>query len=743
MPTSPHPGRRPLALCLGLCSLLLGAAAAAAPTAWVAQGSASVGVVDAGAGTLTASVPVGGSVGALATSRDGTRVYAAVAANATVEVLDGLTHVRLATWTLPSAAQSLAVSPDGTRLWAMGTDGVLQAVDTATGAVVASATMPAAGSLAAHPDGARLYLAAGGVQVIDTATLTVTRSVPLSAGQGALHVAIGGDGRTAWVAHTSGLFTGGVLAIDTATDRVTFQVPLGSIPGRIAATPDGGRAYVAIAATWVDTGYGAGFMPGRSVTVIDGVSRTAVAGIDLGADGSSWTQQNTAAGLAVTPDRASLVIAVPRLAQVVVVPVNAPGLRTPVATSGSPGVVTTAAAGAAWLPYAVDAVADSGGATTLGGTAVANVLTNDTYGGIVPTVRHVTLTQRASSHPGVTLDTRSGAVRVAAGTAAGSYTLTYRACNRLPPKNCDEAQATVTVTVPRTVLAADDAASPYPDTAAALYVLTNDRLGDLPATVATATLTTLSSSQTGVTLDAGSGSVRVAAGTPTGTHTLRYRLCETAVPANCDDATVTLNVVARAVVAADDPVTAARTGGRILTSVLANDTLAGLPATTASTTLAALGASHPGLSLDTTDGAVNLAAGTPAGSHTLSYRLCERSAPANCDDATVQVTVLPYAVVAVDDSARGASKRANTPLPSVLTNDSFAGSPARVGTVTLTQVSLTPATPRIRLDTTDGSVDVLGEVNSGSYRLVYRLCEAASPDNCDEATVTLDLSGGD
>ena len=98
-------------------------------------------------------------------------------------------------------------------------------------------------------------------------------------------------------------------------------------------------------------------------------------------------------------------------------------------------------------------------------------------------------------------------------------------------------------------------------------------------------------------------------------------------------------------------------------------------------------------------------------------------------------------VTAVNDFARASSKVASTALASVLTNDRLAGKPATIASVRLSLVSLTPANEKIRLDLTDGSVDVLGKTNSGLYALVYQICEAASPSNCARATVTVDLSG--
>jgi hypothetical protein len=95
----------------------------------------------------------------------------------------------------------------------------------------------------------------------------------------------------------------------------------------------------------------------------------------------------------------------------------------------------------------------------------------------------------------------------------------------------------------------------------------------------------------------------------------------------------------------------------------------------------------------------------------------------------------------VSDTANGSSKRANTALASVLTNDWLGSGRATTANVTVSQVSLTPANTMIRLDPADGSVDILGKTSSGLYSLVYEICEIAMPSNCARGTVRIDLSG--
>ena len=292
-------------------------------------------------------------------------------------------------------------------------------------------------------------------------------------------------------------------------------------------------------------------------------------------------------------------------------------------------------------------------------------------------------------------------------------------------------------------LAYDDAgmvASPAGGIAVA-NVLHNDWLAGARPTTATAELTQVSSTHPGIALNVFDGSVGVAA-TQAGTHTLVYQVCQRSNPANCDSASVTVTVKPYVIDAADDAGTQSpSTGGIAISSVLANDRLGAMPATVANVTVSLVSSANPGVTLDTSDGSVDVAQGTPFGTFALVYRICETANPANCDSATTTVTVKPYDIVAVNDQVRASSKTGGTVIASVLSNDWFAGSRATTAKVRLSLVSLTPASKGISLDLSDGSVDVLPKTDSGLYKLVYQICEIASPTNCTQATASIDLSG--
>jgi len=273
-------------------------------------------------------------------------------------------------------------------------------------------------------------------------------------------------------------------------------------------------------------------------------------------------------------------------------------------------------------------------------------------------------------------------------------------------------------------------------------VLANDFIAGAPATTATASLSQESSTSPTVTLDPSGGSVLVGSGTAPGAHTLVYKICDTANPDNCDTASVKVSVPAYAIRAANDQGSISpSTGGAAVANVLANDTLGGERATTANVTLSQVSSTNAAVTLDPFVGSVNVARGTDVGTHALVYQICETANPSNCAQASVTVNVMPYAVTAVNDVARASSKVPGTAIASVLANDWLGNAPATTANVSLSLVSLTPANNDIGLDLSDGSVDVLRRTQSGTYRLVYQICEIASPGNCGQATVTLDLSG--
>jgi hypothetical protein len=205
----------------------------------------------------------------------------------------------------------------------------------------------------------------------------------------------------------------------------------------------------------------------------------------------------------------------------------------------------------------------------------------------------------------------------------------------------------------------------------------------------------------------------------------------------CDDARATVTVPSFALVANPDSGRVGYgAGGTPVANVLANDTIGGLRATLAAVNLALVSTSHSGVTLDLSDGSVDVAPGTTHGTQTLVYSICERANPVNCKQATV--TINPNLIDAVDDSYRLSSKIAGS-TPSVFSNDSFNGVRPTASVVRATILGALPY--GVEFNASTGVLSTRGKVTSGTYFIQYQICELGNLANCDSARVTLDLTG--
>ncbi|MDP1623711.1 MAG: Ig-like domain-containing protein, partial [Bacteroidales bacterium] len=189
-----------------------------------------------------------------------------------------------------------------------------------------------------------------------------------------------------------------------------------------------------------------------------------------------------------------------------------------------------------------------------GGTSFTNVLGNDLLNGLAVIPSEVTLTTVSSTSAGVTLSGTN--VVVAAGTAAGNYTLIYKICEVLNPTNCDTAIVYVPVSAASIAANDDDATgSPvngYTGGTAVSNVLDNDLLNGVAVIPSEVVITAVSDPADGVTLNTVTGEVTVDPGTAAGTYYITYQICEALNPANCDPALVTVVVSAAPILAEAD-----------------------------------------------------------------------------------------------------------------------------------------------------------------------------------------------
>lgn len=97
-------------------------------------------------------------------------------------------------------------------------------------------------------------------------------------------------------------------------------------------------------------------------------------------------------------------------------------------------------------------------------------------------------------------------------------------------------------------------------------------------------------------------------------------------------------------------------------------------------------------------------------------------------------------LVAADDTAGPINgNQGGTGVVNVLDNDTIENGPVDLDVVALSRIGGDAAL----VLNVNGMVDILPGIPAGTYTLMYRICEIASPTNCDEATATIVVAGAE
>ena len=365
-----------------------------------------------------------------------------------------------------------------------------------------------------------------------------------------------------------------------------------------------------------------------------------------------------------------------------------------------------------------------------------NILTNDKLYGNGATTSNVTISE-VTPNANVKIDTATGQVKVQPNTPAGTYTVTYRICDKNISTACSNI-ATVKVKVTSTIDAVDDPEVSVPRTGGTVSILTNDTLNGNPATTSNVTITvTNDGGLTGLTVDS-TGKLVVPNNTTPGTYTITYKICDKLDVNVCDSATAKIKVPS-VIDAVDDPeVSVPRTGGTV--SILTNDTLNGNPAITSNVTITVT--NDGGLTGVTVDGTGKLVVpnNTTPNTYTVTYKICDKANLGVCDTAVVKIKVTgsTSTIDAVDDGEKTLPRTGG--IVEVLTNDTLNSSPATKDNVTVAidnNGGLTGLTVN-----GDGKLVVPNNTTPNTYTVTYKICDKANPGVCDTAVVKITIVTG-
>ena len=388
--------------------------------------------------------------------------------------------------------------------------------------------------------------------------------------------------------------------------------------------------------------------------------------------------------------------------------------------------------------------------TTTQTIVLGNILNNDSYNSQSVTTASVTISTTTTLTNIPYIATQIGEVFLPAHTPAGTYTLSYSLCAKTAPYNCSEV-ATVTVKVtpsPINLQTTDDIFSHTTTTQTIVLgnVLTNDSYNTQSVTTASVTISTTTALTNVPYIATQTGEVFLPAHTPAGTYTLTYSLCAKTAPYNCSGvATVTIIVSPSPIKlqTTDDTFSYTTTTQTIvLGNILTNDSYNSQSVTTESVTISTTTALPNAPYIATATGEVFLTAHTPAGTYTLTYSVCAKTAPYNCSGvATVTVIVSPSPIKlrTTDDTFRHTTTTQTIVLGNVLTNDSYNTQSVTTASVTISTTTASTNVPYIATQT--GEVFLPAHTSAGTYTVTYSLCAKTAPYNCSGvATVTVIVS---
>ena len=261
-------------------------------------------------------------------------------------------------------------------------------------------------------------------------------------------------------------------------------------------------------------------------------------------------------------------------------------------------------------------------------------------------------------------------------------------------------------------------------------------------TVNVGSTTTLTGSPTGGTWSSATTSVAtvnpstgVVTGVAAGTSVITYT-----ATTGCTS-TVTVTVTNITIDAVDDDYINVTVGGTSTYSVLGGnffrvgeDTYNGSALfNLSSIIISQVSTSHAGVTINTTDGKINVAAGTPTGTYTLVYRICATANSAVCDTATATIFVNNGNITAVPNVHRmyGNNNISNvTVLYSPSANDLLNGVTATTSTVSIMPITLPSG---FTIDSR-GYIVAGNTVAVGVYDITYKICEQANATNCSATT---------
>ena len=384
------------------------------------------------------------------------------------------------------------------------------------------------------------------------------------------------------------------------------------------------------------------------------------------------------------------------------------------------------------------------------------ILGNDKVNGNPATPADVDIT--ISNDGGLTrvgVNPATGKIMIPNDAVPATYEITYKICVKNQPTICDEAKVKITVEVPTLALkAVDDDFGKIPNavdytTVATVFSSGVDTMEGVVGNLSPerdVVLTPGAQPHENITMNP-NGSITVKRGTPKGTYTYEYTICQKDVPTNCDKAKVSLEVIEAHIFAKDDGVWEVGTEGALTPSILNNDILGervGIaPSEVSISKTQGKAVVDKTLMEMNEDGRISVKKGIAEGTYTYYYTITEKANTANTSSASVTIRVVSFS--AQDDEfdiTNDKTKEYKT--ESVLKNDELnkKKNPSPVDDVILTKGEAKDAernpTNALTMNE-DGTITIAPNTPDGIYTYTYTICKKSAQTECKSAEAVIKL----
>ena len=383
-----------------------------------------------------------------------------------------------------------------------------------------------------------------------------------------------------------------------------------------------------------------------------------------------------------------------------------------------------------------------------------DVLHNDKVDGNPATPTNVDITIPIDGGlTGITINPVTGKIKIPTDATPGAYDITYQICVKGATAPCDTAKVRIIVTedvVPTPTINANDDPETQVAKGGVVDVLSNDRVNGDPATAANVDITIANDGGlTGVTADPATGKIKVPDNATPATYDVEYRICVKGATSPCDTAKAKITVTpdatpSRPIKAVDDdfgkvPNTVDYTTTNTVFST-GVDTLEGVPGILSperDVVLTPGAQPHENITMNP-NGSITVKRGTPKGTYTYEYTICQKDVPTNCDKAKVSFEVIEAHIFAKDDGVWEVGTEGAL-TPSILNNDILG---ERVG-IAPSEVDIQQTQGEAVVDKTlmekneDGRISVKKNIPEGTYTYHYTITEKANRANFSKAKVII------